>query len=278
MENKKAIKYLVLLIVCLLLMFLGSVLVLFIAVAPLKSISGYSGETITEALTVFQNYFSIKDYNGTLTWAEYGESYFDNDPVLFKNIKTFYCAIQFISYMPLLIVIVFFLREEFAEDFKDFKKNFKKNIILIVCGFGAMLLIASAVNTIYEVLKITGDSANEATINLLLDSPGMILMVIAVVILAPITEEVIFRKLLMGTCETTFKFPPVVAIIISSLVFSFIHVSDLESLKFIFQYLALAVPICVVYHLSKNNIFVTICVHVLNNFLSVVLTLWMLGR
>ena len=107
---------------------------------------------------------------------------------------------------------------------------------------------------------------------MMLNSPGAIAMVIAVVLIAPFVEEVIFRKLLMGTCEETFHFSPVIGIIVSSLVFSFIHVSDLESLKFIFQYLALAVPICVAYHISGNNIYVTTFLHIINNALSVIIT------
>lgn len=273
MENKKAIKYLVLLIVCLLLMFFGSLLIVFVAIKPLQLIGGYSRETISEALQVFENYFSKKLYDGTITWAEYAKDYFDNDPVLFKNIKTFYCAVQFLSYMPLLVLIIFFLREEFVEDAMKFKKNIKKNVILILIGIASMYAASIVITKIYAILGIEDNSVNESTINLLLNSPGMILMVIAVVILAPITEEVIFRKLLMGTCEKMFRFPPVAAIIISTLVFSFIHVSDLQSLKFIFQYIALALPICIIYHYSDNNIFVTISMHIFNNLLSVIVTL-----
>ena len=44
------------------------------------------------------------------------------------------------------------------------------------------------------------------------------------------------------------------------------------SLKFIFQYLALAVPICVAYHKSGNNIYVTLILHIINNAISVIIT------
>jgi ATP-dependent Clp protease ATP-binding subunit ClpB len=54
--------------------------------------------------------------------------------------------------------------------------------------------------------------------------------------------------------------------------------SDLESLKFIFQYMALALPICMAYHYSNNNIYVVTIIHIINNFLSVTMAtiLWMM--
>lgn len=271
--KNKAVKYLVLLIVSLLLMLFGSVLITPFALMIFKSVGGYGNETITEAVNALQNYFSTDKYNDAMTWAEYAQTFFEADPVLFNNTKTFYCALQFFSYIPLLIVIIFFLREEFAEDFIDFKKNIKKNLIYIGLGIVAMYVCSYIVAIIYEIIGVTGDSANESLINLLLDSSGAALMIVAVVILAPISEEVIFRKLLMGTCEKTFHFPPTVAIIVSALVFSFIHVTDLASLKFIFQYIALALPICIVYHYSNNNIYVTMIMHFINNLISVIVTM-----
>ena len=274
LENKK-VKYVVLLIVCLLIMLFGSSLMAIVLIRPLMAKTGQSAETINTAIEAFQNYFSAAPYNEVQTWSEFAQDYFAADPVLFANIKTFFCTLQFLSYVPLLILIIFFLREEFAEDFIAFKKNIKKYIPLIALGVVAMYGCSIVIGIIYEIIGVTGESNNESIINLLLDSPGVVLMVVAVVILAPITEEVIFRKLLFGTCEVTCKFPPAVAIIASALAFSLIHVTDLESLKFIFQYLALALPICIVYHHSGNNIFVTISMHVINNLISVIVTLLM---
>lgn len=271
--DNRRVKYIVLLVVCLLIMMFGSVLVMPILLRPLMSMNGYSRETIATALGALQNYFSDKPYNETQTWHEFAVEFFGANSELFANIKTFFCAIQFFSYIPLLIVIIIFLRKECVEDFISFKKNIKKNLLWVLIGIGFMYASIIIINVIYNIIGITGESNNESIIGLLLDSPGVVLMVISVVLLAPITEEIIFRKLLFGTAEITFKFHPVVAIIFSCLVFSFIHVTDLESLKYIFQYIALALPICVVYHYSGNNIYVTIIMHIINNLISVIATL-----
>ena len=276
LDKPKALKYLVLFIVCLLLLFFGSTIMSIFLAGPLKSITGYSSDTLNTALDLLQNYFSNEPckYDEMMTWNEYAVAFFEADPVLFKDIKVFFCALQFLSYVPLLILIIYFLRQEFAEDFKKFKKDAGKNIIYIIVGIIGMYAASIIITVIYEMIGISGESSNESTINLLLDGPGVGLMVVAVVVLAPIVEEVIFRKLLFGTCETMGHFPPALTILISALIFSLIHVTDGESLKYIFQYIALALPICIVYHMSGNNIYVTICMHIINNLISVLVTMF----
>lgn len=268
-RKAKGTKYLVLLIITLLLMFFGSSVLLYIVAIPFKNITGLNINQLADNIRIYENYFSNEPYDDYMTWAQFAEEYFSNDPVLFSNLGTFYCTVQFMSYVPILIVAIYFLREELAEDIVAFKGDLKNNLKVLGIGFVAMYVSAYIVGYIYSLFDITGESSNQDLINLLLDSPGKILMVIAVVILAPIAEELIFRKLLIGTCEEKFRFKPIVAIIISSVIFSFIHVTDLESLKYIFQYIALATPICATYHYSKNNVVVTIILHMINNFISI---------
>ena len=265
----KGNRLLVLLIVGLALFMLGSSIISLIAMIPLQKITNISGEKINEALTVFSNYFSNELRNDGLKWSDYAKSYFEADPILFDNIRSFYCAVQFLTYMPLLVIFVYFLRHDLVNDFKEFKKNFAQNIAIILGALAGMYILGLIVVNIYYSLGITDDSANESIINILLTSPGKWLMIISVVILAPIVEEMIFRKLFIDTCETKFKLKPIYAILISTVLFAFIHVTDLESIKFIFQYIALALPICVAYHYSNNNIYVVTIVHIINNLLSV---------
>ncbi len=265
----KGNRLLVLLIVGLALFMLGSSIISMIAMIPLQKITNISGEKINEALTVFSNYFSNELRNDGLKWSDYAKSYFEADPILFDNIRSFYCAVQFLTYMPLLVIFVYFLRHDLVNDFKEFKKNFAQNIAIILGALAGMYILGLIVVNIYYALGITDDSANESIINILLTSPGKWLMIISVVILAPIVEEMIFRKLCIDTCETKFKLKPIYAILISTVLFAFIHVTDLESIKFIFQYIALALPICVAYHYSNNNIYVVTIVHIINNLLSV---------
>lgn len=266
----KAKKYCLFLIIGLLLMYFAFSIIMLLMAIPVKKYLGISLSDFSLYLSTLQS-INSNEFSETLgmTWAEYAKIIFA-DTVLFENMKLTFVVSQLLSYVPILIIFFYFLRSEFKEDWLKFKQNIKQNLIIIVLSFCAMIFLANAVAIIYGLLGDTGSSDNEDLINLLLGSNGKWFMIIAIVICAPIVEEVVYRKLLIGTCEETFKMSPMIAIIISALIFSFIHVSDLENIKYIFQYLALAIPMCVGYHLSGNNIFVTIIVHAANNFLGVI--------
>ena len=277
MKNKGN-QLLVLLISALVLFIFGSAITSTIAAIPLSQITKLGSDTINTALDLFARYYDGSLRIDGITWSQYAQNYFAANPILFDNIRSFYCSVQFLTYMPLVVLLGYCLRHDLVKDFKNFIKNFKSNLGIIGGAFIGMLALSGLVMSIYEMIGVVGESANENIINLLLDSPGKWLMIISVVVFAPILEELIFRKLFIDTCEIRFKLKPLFAIIISTVLFAFIHVSDLESLKFIFQYMALALPICMAYHYSNNNIYVVTIIHIINNFLSVTMAtiLWMM--
>ena len=179
---------------------------------------------------------------------------------------------QYVAYIPFLIVMLFLLKNDFKEDFKEVKKNWKNIVLYVGCGFILMYMLTIVVSMVYQSLGIFEESANEQLINEILLSKYALPMIVSVVLLAPIVEEIVFRKLLFGFCEHTLKLKPVFAVLISALIFAFIHVSDLENIKFIFQYLPLSLVICSVYHFSKNNIYAAILIHMANNTVAVIVT------
>ena len=94
-------------------------------------------------------------------------------------------------------------------------------------------------------------------------------VIIYTVILAPIFEEILFRKLLFTALKKCTKFPIWAIVLIVSTLFAFMHVSDLESLVFFPQYFVLAVIITTSYAISKENLFVSTGMHFLNNLVAV---------
>ena len=147
-----------------------------------------------------------------------------------------------------------------------------KILVGAVIMFFAMYVINFVVALIYESIGLTGESANEELINSILLSNAALPMIISVVLLAPVAEELLFRKILFGVSEKTFKLKPIFSIIISTLIFSFIHVSDLESLKYIFQYIPLAAVMCILYSYFNNNVYASILLHMMNNTFAVIMT------
>lgn len=114
---------------------------------------------------------------------------------------------------------------------------------------------------IYTYFGVGGTSANQESIVMALDSSSAVFMYLSVVLLAPLVEELLFRKVLYGMVEETFKMPKIVSIIGSALIFASLHAVDV----FFFQYFFMALVLCSSYSLFRNNILIPMGIHFLNN-------------
>lgn len=251
-RSNKGNKYLILLVVGLAFLLLGGSLLIVFGYLPYFYATGNSYKVFTYEIAYYAN----------------GNTTFPNAPY----INFSYCLLQFISYSPLLVLLTIFCLDDFKDDLLVFIKNYKKYFGVIALSYVCMVGLNLVTNVIYKVIGVTGESNNEQVISLLLSGSGNLYMIVSVVFLAPICEEFVFRKFIFGVFEEKFSFKgrSVVAIIVSCLVFSFIHVTDLESIKFIFQYIVLALPICLCYYFCDRNIYATIILHLINNAISTI--------
>lgn len=218
------------------------------------------------SIIYYYGIYAVTNITKDVSFSEFWNSMIAYDDPMGMSI------LQLVSYVPFLLIILILLKDDWSKDFADFKKNWKKYLMYVGLGVAAIFFANFVLSIVYRLFNITGESNNEETITKILLSEGALPMIISVVIMAPLAEELLFRKIFFGVCEKSFNFTPLVTIIISTLVFSFIHVSDVESLKYIFQYIPLALIMCLVYHFSNNNIFASMLIHAANNGISVVLT------
>lgn len=184
---------------------------------------------------------------------------------------------QFLGNLTLIVLLLVLLGKSLVADFKKFRKDWLKNIGIIILSFGAILVGMNLIGSVYELLGIEGSSNNQELINYALSSSTKYYMMISIVLFAPLLEELIFRKLLFGLVETSMKLSGIVAVIISSVVFAALHIdfSNLKDLVFIFQYLFLAGAISFSYYKFDRNIYIPIGIHFLNNFLSLLVILFL---
>lgn len=185
-----------------------------------------------------------------------------------QNYQTLMIFAQVISEIPIAILLIYFTRKILVIDFKKFKKNFVRDFGIIIVGAIALFVLTALVTIIYQLLEIDGVSQNEETIQSLLKNEYAWLMLVATVLFAPIIEEFMFRKFLMGTFEEKFHWSPILSIIASSILFSLVHVLQSGDLIYIFQYIPLAAVICFTYHYSNNNIYVPMSIHFINNLIA----------
>lgn len=189
------------------------------------------------------------------------------------NSDNYYAAlslIQLLYQVPLSFFFIFMLKDDLKNDFKVFKKEKLKNLIMILVGGLLCMVLTYVIASIYEAFGVTDESLNQETIDTSLGSSGGVFMAISVVVLAPFVEEMLFRKSFCDTLKYKFRVPDVVTIILSTLIFSLMHVTDIGSIIFIFQYIPLALVIVLSYYFSKT-IYVPLSIHFINNLLSVVI-------
>ncbi len=171
------------------------------------------------------------------------------------------------------IIVVFIFRKTLITDFKDFKTNFKSYIKIIIkyflIGIGIMILTNFIINYIVSPGSIAlNEVANRESI---IKYP--IYSIMALIILGPISEELIFRANFKNSIKNEKFF-----LIITALLFGSMHLlayfdsmqsiaSSWGQLLYLIPYTALGFIFGYVY-LKTKNIYSAIIVHLLTNLLS----------
>lgn len=140
-------------------------------------------------------------------------------------------------------------------------------------------LVAQAASTLYGYLqqflpeRFQYDTTqNEMLIDQLFAIPWFTpINFMMIVILAPVVEEIFFRHILIGELGKKLNFK--VMAVISALLFAGVHVLQATSPFEMIDYLILAVPLVFLYIKSGRNLGVSIAFHMLNNFISFVVTI-----
>lgn len=185
---------------------------------------------------------------------------------------------SFLIYIGLTAAVVLLLFPNIKEDFKAFKNKDATVMVGILTGFGFAFaggIVANAVRNLLEIfLDIPGGEAvNQISIELAMKSAGAPLMILSALILAPIVEELIFRKTIFELSRNKW-----LGLVISSVLFGLIHVSsELMTLTSFGHFLYVFVPYVfmgagfgVAYIVYKQNVLTTIGAHMLWNLFAII--------
>ena len=168
----------------------------------------------------------------------------------------------------ILIVFVYVFRKNIVPDLDDFKKNgknyIKKYFKYYIIGI-IIMVISNAIIGLFRGLPET-EEANRA---LLTTVP--LYAIITMVLIAPITEELMTRVVLKDTFKHHFIY-----ILLSGLIFGSLHVIGVADAKnlleflFIIPYGALGCAFATMYYKS-NNIWTNIFYHSFHNLICILL-------
>ena len=173
----------------------------------------------------------------------------------------------------ILLIIIFILiyRKDIIKDFKNyFNKNIKNNLktSLKYWLIGIVIMIIS--NLIISIITNGSIPQNEESVRSLINKAPLY-MLFELIIYAPITEEIIFRKSIKDIVDNKYIY-----CITSGLIFGLLHIigtikTPIE-LIFIIPYATLGTTFALLYK-KTNNIFSTITIHSLHNTLTLILYL-----
>lgn len=162
----------------------------------------------------------------------------------------------------LLIILAFIYRKDLKKDFKKLKENFN-SIIDTGIKYWFIGLIVMVISNIFIGLFISNAKAgNEEGVQQLIHS-SKFLSIFAVGILAPIIEELTFRKAFRDVFTNRTLF-----VLTSGLVFGGLHVilslNSLWDLFYIIPYSSLGIAFSYMYQ-KTDNIYTSMIMHIFHN-------------
>ena len=186
--------------------------------------------------------------------------YVDADPNFYVIINT----IQFAITAGLFLIID---KKAFKMDWKRFKKT-RGMAGQIVIGMVMVYAVGIIAQYILYFLGVSGTSQNEMQIaNMFQEDPlNLILLFLTLCVFTPVVEEIVYRKVLYGFLSD--KFGTIAAIAGSGLIFGLMHVITQGDFIQSIPYVFMGSVFGYIYYRARQNIFVVIGVHFLNNLIS----------
>ena len=147
----------------------------------------------------------------------------------------------------------------------EFNKPIKYSWLFVVAGTGIGFLMNVPANLISNVFIEVGIDLGTVTIANPTTVLGLVLMFFAISVVAALVEEFVLRGIVLAKLR---KYGDVFAIVVSSLLFSILHIN----LVSIFVTFCAGLIIGYVY-VKTRNLWMSVLIHFLNNFISCILTL-----
>ncbi|MFW6298558.1 MAG: CPBP family intramembrane glutamic endopeptidase [Bacillota bacterium] len=195
-------------------------------------------------------------------------------PDLLENnaaLTSFSAGLNLLWYLVLTFLLFKFARIYlFKNQWVYFKDNPGRSFSLIILGLFLMFSMNMFISSGFTLFGQEVGSQNQAALEELIlgRTFDMIAIVLFAGILAPIAEEIVFRKGLYGIIYR--KFGNVAAIILSGILFGLIHMtSELTNVVGMIPYFGLGIILSYIYYFSSKMIFVPIVVHGVMNILSI---------
>lgn len=171
-----------------------------------------------------------------------------------------YLILQLVS----TVIGVALFREKLVEGFKNFvKRKFIRDLVLAY-----VLRIGLAMIVFRLIGEVTSD--NQEKIEKMMRSNNAVTMFVLLCVVAPILEELVFREAIIGSFKKSLNIH--VLTFISAFLFILVHSlsKDAGGINWMasLMYVSLTIPIVGMYRYYNNNVFASISIHFINNFIA----------
>jgi len=248
-------------------------------------VTNYSSETFPvlsitldfldgEGKTLFSKVYTFDDVKPNDIIQIYDEFTSDQNSqdtsfsVMMDESAIFYTITNLVTTFITLLVVIYISISLIKSDALKVKNDFMETILSIVLGvvliYGTMIVAS----VILELLGVSGTSENEETIASMFSSDtfSIVSLFLLLVVFTPFLEEMVFRKSIYGLIKG--RWGSVAAIIISGSVFGLMHVVSYGDFIQSIPYIAMGLSFGYMYYRSKENVFVTIVMHMINNLIA----------
>lgn len=248
-----------------------------------KLIKYFDKTFIIGLFSIICYYFIFNDFSTSLIYIL--RSQFQSFEVNSNLGAAYRASANAIIYLFIFVVLIYLNKDYIKSDYNkySYQGDLTKNV-LIFTFVSYVLSICAA----YGQAQITAGldistSENQSTINSIFSYlPGLLIFAPITIVIAPIVEELIFRKSFFNVFKNKW-----IALLISTFIFGTMHVTTTYSLLitkgysvynslyytfgFGLSYYAMGLSFGLSYIKSDKNILVPIAIHMANNFLATVL-------
>ena len=187
-------------------------------------------------------------------------------------IKNIYISfgINIFSFIILGIISFIFFKDWYKDGINNWKKCVSKTLLLVLFMFFIKLILTTIASIPLSIFYPEYESINSNNIDFIIKIFPIPISLISIGILGPIVEETIFRGILVGKLKE--YIPCTICVIISSVLFMFIHVHALttQELLYCLSYFVTGILYSVLF-LKTKNITVTMMLHIINNLFPLIM-------
>ena len=181
--------------------------------------------------------------------------------------------LKYLVYVVLALYGSFLCKDRLIQQWNDIRKTKRKFFFEVLKGFLLLFLMTILFALLSEILKqvlgLSGQGQNEASIQSAFKEQPLLIAVFACVI-GPLVEELLFRQILLRNLRKSL--PSWLSISLVGVAFALIHMHSLSLSEWVgaVDYLGGGLAFSIIYVKEKENIYYPLLVHMLGNSLALI--------